>query len=410
MIKKLSGNIFIYGFTNGLKSLVPFIMLPILTYYLSVKDYGTLSLIEALVLFVSPFVMLNIHSAISVEYFILKDKNIFAQYVTNALILTIFSFILVFVILNVFSGLIANIIKINEIWIKIIAFLAFLKIIPLVILSIFQSQNKAFKYFLFSLVLVILDFGLSYVLIVIYNKGINGRIIGTYGSYFVMSVIGLIILYKFHFVIKKIVLNFSKQILEYGLPLIFHSLGGIILAMSDRFFLSYFINNKEVGLYTVAYQISGIMLLFSMSVNQAWRPMLFKFLKEGYLTKIKKINTILLIVFIIVFLIIYLIIPYLYLFFVNVKFYSSKVFILWLLIGFLFQSLYFIYTNYLFFYKKTKLLGSITILGALLNLILNYLGIRLFGAIGVAYATAITWIFYFFSVYYFSKKLIKRIK
>ena len=410
MIKKLSGNILIYGFTNGLKSLVPFIMLPILTNYLSVKDYGILSLIEALVLFISPFVILNIHSAISVEYFLLEDKNIFAQYVTNALILTIFSFLLMSLILNLFAGDISNIIKIDKFWVKIVAFLAFLKIIPIVTLTIFQAQNKAFKYFIFSLALVILDFGLSYVLIVIYDKGINGRITGTYGAYFVMSVIGLIILYKFHFVIKKIVLNFSKQILEYGLPLIFHSLGGIILAMSDRFFLSHFINNKEVGLYTVAYQISGIMLLFSMSVNQAWRPMLFKLLKEGYLTKIKKINTVLLIVFIIVFLIIYLIIPYLYLLFVNVKFYSSKVFILWLLIGFLFQSLYFIYTNYLFFYKKTKLLGSITILGALLNLMLNYLGIRLFGAIGVAYATAITWIFYFFSVYYFSKKLIKRIK
>ena len=39
MLKKLSSNIIIYGGTNGIKSLVPFLMLPILTIHLSVEDF-----------------------------------------------------------------------------------------------------------------------------------------------------------------------------------------------------------------------------------------------------------------------------------------------------------------------------------------------------------------------------------
>lgn len=407
MFKKLGSNILIYGLTNGLKSLVPFIMLPILTHYLSVKDYGVLSLIETSILFISPFVMLNIHSAISVEYFTAKDKDDFAKYVTNSLIITIFSFLMVFFILNLFSKQFSQIIHIDEFWIKILAFLAFLKIIPLVVLTIFQSSNQPFKYFLFSIFLVLFDFTLSYILIVFCDKGILGRIIGVYGAYFLFSIMGFYILYKLRYVVLKIILKFSKQILEYGVPLIAHSIGGIVLAMSDRYFLAYFIDNKIVGLYTVAYQISGIMLLFSMSINQAWRPMLYNLLKNSNLKKAKQINFILVVIFILSFCILYFIIPLIYKILINERFYDSKIFVFWLLIGFLFQSLYFIYTNYLFFYKKTKLLSVITFSGAILNIILNYIGIKLFGSIGVAYATAITWMFYFLAVYYFSNKLIK---
>lgn len=407
MFKKLGSNIIIYGLTNALKSLVPFIMLPILTHYLSVKDYGVLSLIETSILFISPFVMLNIHSAISVEYFTAKDKDDFAKYVTNSLILTVFSFLMVFFILNLFSKQFSQIIHIDEFWIKILAFLAFLKIIPLVVLTIFQSSNQPFKYFLFSIFLVLFDFTLSYILIVFCDKGILGRIIGVYGAYFLFSIIGFYILYKLRYVVLKIILKFSKQILEYGVPLIAHSIGGIVLAMSDRYFLAYFVDNKVVGLYTVAYQISGIMLLFSMSINQAWRPMLYNLLKNSNLKKAKQINFVLVVIFILSFCILYFIIPLIYKILINERFYDSKIFVLWLLIGFLFQSLYFIYTNYLFFYKKTKLLSVITFSGAILNIILNYIGIKLFGSIGVAYATAITWVFYFLAVYYFSNKLIK---
>jgi len=407
VFKKLGNNIIIYGLTNALKSLVPFIMLPILTHYLSVKDYGVLSLIETSILFISPFVMLNIHSAISVEYFTAKDKDDFAKYVTNSLILTVFSFLMVFFILNLFSKQFSQIIHIDEFWIKILAFLAFLKIIPLVVLTIFQSSNQPFKYFLFSIFLVLFDFTLSYILIVFCDKGILGRIIGVYGAYFLFSIMGFYILYKLRYVVLKIILKFSKQILEYGVPLIAHSIGGIVLAMSDRYFLAYFVDNKVVGLYTVAYQISGIMLLFSMSINQAWRPMLYNLLKNSNLKKAKQINFVLVVIFILSFCILYFIIPLIYKILINERFYNSKIFVLWLLIGFLFQSLYFIYTNYLFFYKKTKLLSVITFSGAILNIILNYIGIKLFGSIGVAYATAITWVFYFLAVYYFSNKLIK---
>ena len=84
--------------------------------------------------------------------------------------------------------------------------------------------------------------------------------------------------------------------------------------------------------------------------------------------------------------------------FVNENFYEAKEYFLWLLVGFIFQSLYFLITKFLFYAEKTKLLASFTFAGAILNLNLNYFFIQSFGAIGVAYATALTWFVFFFAV------------
>ena len=54
MIKTLTSNILIYGGTNAVKSLIPFLMLPILTMYISPKEYGELALIETTILFLLP--------------------------------------------------------------------------------------------------------------------------------------------------------------------------------------------------------------------------------------------------------------------------------------------------------------------------------------------------------------------
>ena len=87
--------------------------------------------------------------------------------------------------------------------------------------------------------------------------------------------------------------------------------------------------------------------------------------------------------------------------FVDKNFYEAKTFFPILLLGFVLQSYYYLFTNFLFFYKKTILLAKITFFSAIFNLILNYFFILQFGAIGVAYATVITYAIYLLIVWYF---------
>jgi len=279
MTKLLSKNILIYGGTNALKSLVPLLMLPILTAYLSLSDFGTLSLVETTILFVTPFVLLNINGAINVEFFKVKH-NILREYITNALLLSLISSLIVLSIFLLFQKSLSLMLKIDESLLVWIVIFSILRITTSVVLGLYQSRQEPFRFALYTISQTIVDFILSYTLVVIYRNGYIGRLEGVYISFLIFSIIGIFLLYKMDYLTKP---NFkhTKDILNFGVPLIPHAICGTIIAMSDRYFISYFVGNEEVGLYTIAYQLSALMLLVSLSVNQAWSPMLFKLLKEN---------------------------------------------------------------------------------------------------------------------------------
>lgn len=406
MLKLLSKNIIIYGSVNTLKSLVPLFMLPILTMHLSTQEFGLLSLIETTILFLTPFILLNINSAINVEYFKLQNNEI-KDYITNALLLSLLSFLFFLSIFLIFKEFISSLFSVNQEIVVLLVVFSFLRVVSSVVLSLFQVTQQVNKFAIFSLFQTIVDFTLSYLFVVLYQHGYLGRLEGIYISFFIASLIGMYLLVKMDY-LGKITFNYSKDILKFGLPLIPHAIGGTVIAMSDRYFISYFCGNEEVGLYTVAYQISALMLLISISVNQAWSPMLFRMLKDEEINKVYLYSIYLFVFFIFCSCVVYISKDLLFYIFVDENFYGAKEFFFYLLVGFVFQSFYFLVINYLFFQKRTALLAKITVFGAILNMILNYYFIQIYGTIGVAYATAITWFVFFILVLVVDLNLIKR--
>jgi len=395
VLKKLSGNIIIYGGTNAIRALVPFLMLPILTFYISPKEYGDLALIEITIMFLLPFIMLNINGAVNVEYFRRDNRQEYKQYVMNAIVLSFFSFLFTSLLLYFFKIQFSSWIDLDSQWIELLALFAFLRVLSTIILVIFQASERPKLYAYFSIAQTIVDFSISYYLVVVFKYNIVGRIVGVYSSFFIFMVLALYLLYKMNYFKEKFTFKYTKEILSFGVPLIPHAIGGMILAMSDRYFISYYVGNSEVGLYTVAYQVSAVLLLISISINQAWSPIFFRLMKEKNHIQINKVISILFILFLFSSIVVYFLSSFIYEYFIDIRFHDSKVYFLYLLLGFTFQSFYFLFTNYLFYYKKTSLLSLITFLGAIINLLLNYLFIKMYGTIGVAYATAITWFFYF---------------
>jgi len=408
MLKKLTSNILIYGVTNGVKSLVPFLMLPILTMYLSVSDYGTLSIIEITIIFLVPIVSLNISGAINVEYFNLNRSQL-GHYITNAFILTLLSFVVTFCCLILFKNEISSFLNTGSSLVLWLPVFALLRISSQVLLGIYQVSQQPKRFAQFTVLQTLVDFSLSYVLVVIFQYGYIGRIEGVYIAFSIFSLVALIILFKMGFLTKP-TLIYSRSILKFGLPLIPHVVGGTVIAMSDRYFISYYAGSEDVGLYTVAYQVSALMILVSTSVNQAWIPVLYGLLKSrGEVQKAVKYSFIMALFFVVIGGLIFSLKDGLFNLIVDQKFHHAKTFFGWLVLGGIFQSIYFLATNFLFFEKKTVSLAKITVFGAVLNIILNFYLIQIYGVIGVAYATAITWALYCIVVistctFYFRKR------
>jgi len=407
--KKLSKNIIIYGLSNGLKSLVPFIMLPILTSYISADGFGVLSLIETTILFLSPFILLNLEAGVNVEYF-KSTKPDLAKYLSNGLLLSLYSFVVVFLLFYFAQDFISSSLGIPANIILLLPVFVLLRLIPTITLVLYQAQQKSVSYLFYSLFQTVFDFALSAAFIMYWNHGYLGRLEGTYLAFFAASIFGILIIYRmgyFDFRISKEKIN---QVLKFGLPLIPHAVGGTVIAMSDRYFISVFEGNSEVGFYTAAYQVGALMLLFSRSVNQAWNPMLYSLLKKKDYKSVEKFTAILFGVFILVSIIIYFSTDIVFEYLIDSSYLQAKSYVLLLLLGFLFQSLYFLFTNFIFYSKRTDLLAIITFSGALLNLLLNYALIKKMGVIGVAYATAITWFIFMVATFLVAKFKIYKIE
>jgi O-antigen/teichoic acid export membrane protein len=390
MFKLISNNLIIYGSTNIIKSFIPFLLLPILTTYLSQTEFGILSLIEVAILFLFPIISLNIKGAINVEFFNLK-LNELKYFITNSLFLSFIVFLFVLIIFLFFSNFIVQISGIPQNIITYLPIFAFLRVNSQVLLGIFQMSQNPKNYALFTIFQSILDFLMTYVLVVIYNQSYLGRLGGIYFSFFISSIITIVYLYKSDYLSFPI-FKYTKNILNFGIPLIPHALGGTIIALSDRFFISYYHSYYEVGIYSVAYQVSSIMLIIGISLNQGWVPIFYKLMKNKKNIKLIINYIIYLSIFLIItFLLILFFKEFIYKIFVNEKFYISKEYFILLAVGFLFQSLYFLIANFIFYLKKTTYLAIITCSCAIINIILNYILIQMNGVVGVALATLITW-------------------
>jgi O-antigen/teichoic acid export membrane protein len=77
-----------------------------------------------------------------------------------------------------------------------------------------------------------------------------------------------------------------------------------------------------------------------------------------------------------------------------------------LAIGFLFQGFYFMFTNYIFYSKKTKYLSFITLFSSIIVVLSNFYFINLIGVLGAAYALVISYMALCLLTAYFANKLV----
>ena len=91
--------------------------------------------------------------------------------------------------------------------------------------------------------------------------------------------------------------------------------------------------------------------------------------------------------------------------FIVVKFQNAIQYSFWILLGFAFQGMYYMVTNYILYSEKTYTLAAITISIAIVNIPLNYYLIDYYGELGAAISFAIIFFLYFIITWFISSKI-----
>jgi O-antigen/teichoic acid export membrane protein len=409
---KLAKNISIFTFFNLLNAGIPFLLLPLLTTYLSPSDYGIIDIFGSLVMVFTPIVGLSILSSLNRYYFEKEtiDFNVFVHTVFLSLLRYGLTFIVVVSALGVFFGdTLSEEANVPPIVVILAVLYVFFSQISEILLLIWRISYRTVWYGIFRVSKTALDIGLTLYLIIILDYNWEGRIVPQLVVAALFGLIAISILRRQGFILNRLKYNkdYNRKALDFGVPLIFHSLSGYVIAVSDRFFILYFLGLESTGIYGVAYQIGMVVGLFQNSFNQAWLPYFFGSLKKNSpeaKLRIVKITYFYFVALLLIVVFFYFITPYIYYYLIGESFQKGIEVVIWVLLGYAFNGMYKMVVNYLFYSKETKAIAWCTGFSAFLNLVLNYFLINLNGIKGAAQATALSFLFLFLVVLILSSK------
>lgn len=402
-------NTFIYIFSNALGKGIPFLLLPILTRYLSPSDYGRIATFQIVLAFMVVFVGLNSNGAVMVNFFKMKKQEL-GIYIGNVFFLIFINFIFISGLVYVLGFTFSNLVKFPKLWLFILVFVALGQVIISLNLVLWQAEQKPFSYGFFNVSKMLTNVTLSLFFIVLLGWKWQGRLLGITVASFIFSFIGIFVLYKRKYISFSFNKEHIKDMLFFGIPLIPHALGGWIMTGIDRLFINSMVNVTATGIYTVGYQVGMIIGVLATSFNIAWTPFLFEKLKENnYSTKIRIVKYTYLYCICLIGLAVFIgvVSSNLLGFLVDKAYYGASKYVIWIAMGYAFEGIYLVIGNYIFFVKKTYLLSIITFFSAILNLGLNYILINKNGALGAAQATCLTYFVFCIFTWVLSAKVYK---
>lgn len=382
-------NSIIYLGSSILNKLIPFLLLPIMTQYLSPQEYGALSIYMILITLYGAFIGMNIHINVSKNFFAVPKEEM-AVYIGNMLFILLTSFIIYFFITFIGIRFFDTIFSIEADWLLVIPIISMMMMVNNINISILRNEGKAYTYGIFEISNTIINMSTTILFLVFFSFGWHSQVIGIITGYFIFFIIGIIYMYQRDYINFKIDTSKIKSILNISLPLIPHVLGAVVITMSDRIFIEQMVSLEAVGIYSVGYMFGMVVMLFTDAFIKAWSPWFFKSLAEPTDSRKQKIVKYTYIYIVGVFILALFIsiigettLPY----FVDEKFYGASEYILWISLGYAVHGVYKIFFPYLVHISKTSFLAFSTVVAAILNLLFNYILIKYFGTIGAAYAT-----------------------
>ncbi|NVN97484.1 oligosaccharide flippase family protein, partial [Candidatus Nomurabacteria bacterium] len=150
--KVLSG----FALINLLRSIMPFVLLPILTRVLSVEDYGILSIYESTIMILTPLMFFSTNGLLSVKYHKNTQKEI-SNINVNAFVMSLYSFAFVEILFIFFKNPMSSILGATDAFYLVLPLLALLRFINLYISNIWQVQQKVRLFGIFSIGTLICD-------------------------------------------------------------------------------------------------------------------------------------------------------------------------------------------------------------------------------------------------------------
>lgn len=383
----------IYLGSSLLSRAVPFLMLPVMTRYLSPAEFGALAIFLLANSCVAAFVGMNVHANISKSFFTLsKDK--LSDMIGNILVVMLVSSAIATVFLGVVGMLVKDPFSLPLSAFLIMPLLSFMTMVNTINLTILRNEGRAYVYGMFEVACTVLTISVTLCFLLFFDAGWHSQVYGLLTAYGVFFFVAIAYMVKRGYLSLNVSRSEVRRVFSSSVPMIPYVLAGIVMNVSDRVFIERMVGLEAVGHYAIGYNFGMIVLMFTDAFAKAWSPWFYKLMSTPTEANKKTVvrysylyvlGIFLLVVAVSVFA--YFAIPLM----VSKAFLGATSFVFWIALALAIQGLYKMLFPYFILMERHYALSGILVICALLNLVFSYFLVGHFGAVGAAYSSALAW-------------------
>lgn len=378
---------FWYTLSGFLSKAMVFLTTPLFTRLLTKEQYGDFTVFASWQAIMLVVCGLETYATINKARFDFQAEKDFNAYISSSLILSTAFTALTLILYFIFPASFQRIFLLDK---KYMVFM-FMYIFTYPAFGMFQAKQRIeYKYklsALISFILVIASSGLSILFAVMFDGDhLWGRVVGQYGLYIVTG-----IFFYLYFLRRdaSIRICYMKYALRLAIPFVFSYLGSAVLLSSDNLVVKHMCSGEEVSHLSLTHTCANIILILVQLLNNAWSPWFYDKLNEKEYETIRRTFKAYVWLVVLGTFTVLLFTPEI-ITILGGKGYSEAIYIVPVNImnGF-FSVLTYQFGSLETFYKKPEYSAIITSCIAITNVILDIIGVKIWGYRTVCYATLI---------------------
>lgn len=379
-----------------------FFLVPLYTSILTTAEYGTYDLFNTTIGLLVPILTLNIAES-SLRFAIDKDSN-----KKEIFTISIFYLLIASAIITVVIGInhIFGIIEIVDDYGYLFILMFIVNVLVGILTNFTRGIDRVSDVSISGIISTTVMLCLNILFLVNFKMGVIG--------YFLANILGSLAqsLYLFirikgwmYFSVKSLNKKTKREMTDYSKPLIANSISWWINNASDRYIVTLLCGIAENGIYSVGYKIPSILNIFQNIFNQAWTLSAVKDFdsedKDGFFSKMYNLYNFCMVLLCSVMIVLTKILAkFLY----AKEFYEAWKYVPFLMIAIVFGSVSGYIGGIFSAVKQSKIFAQSTVIGAIVNLVLNIILVYFIGPLGAAIATSVAfWIVWVIRVKHLKK-------
>ena len=379
---------------------IPFLLLPVITRYLSPQAYGLYAIYQVFVSFLTPFIGMSLEVHISRNYFRV-NKDELRRIISSIVLILHLNLVSGLLILLTASFVVEQPFGLSRDVLLVLPLIIYAQVINAFELGLLRFEQRPLRFGLMQFAMSLLNLGVGLSLLLLFHFGWKSLVLGLLFGQLSIACFSLWSMRRRHLLQKT--LSPLWPLLRISLPLILHLLGSSVIFLSDRLFLEKMLGLKTVGVYSVGVQFGNIAMLVFNSIMLAFGPWFFKKLASGDRLLVRRSYQLMLgflLMGLAIWIFSYIALPFV----VSSQYQAARGVILWVVLGFVLRGWYQIFYNVVLHEGQTRVFPYITGGAGLLNLGLNYVLIMRNGMVGAAQATVLSFAMMFVLTWYFAQK------